>query len=115
MNERHRYAAATAVMVFVLTGLRLLYALPLNALPDEADNFVWSQHLDYGYYDQPPMLMWLLAGFHWMLGSKTLAIRLVPALLSAWSSYYVFRLGRELAGDRTAFWSVALMNVTLLL
>jgi 4-amino-4-deoxy-L-arabinose transferase-like glycosyltransferase len=114
MTERRRYAAATAVMIAAFTGLRLLYALPLNALPDEADNFVWSQHLDYGYFDQPPLLMWLLALAYRALGNGTLAIRLVPALLGAWSSYYVFRLGRETAGDRVAFWSVAIMNLTLL-
>jgi 4-amino-4-deoxy-L-arabinose transferase-like glycosyltransferase len=114
MTGRRRYAAATAVMIAAFTGLRLLYALPLNALPDEADNFVWSQHLDYGYFDQPPLLMWLLALAYRALGSGTLAIRLVPAMLGACSSYYVFRLGRETAGDRVAFWSVAIMNLTLL-
>ncbi len=114
MIERHRYAAATAVMVAAFAGLRLLYALPLNALPDEADNFIWSQHLDYGYFDQPPLLMWLLAAVSRVFGSGTLAIRLVPALLGAWSSYYVFRLGRETAGDRVAFCSVAIVNLTLL-
>ena len=107
-----RCAAAAAALVVALTGLRLLYMLPLNALPDEAYHFVWSRHLAFGYYDQPPLLTWSLALFYWLTGSKILAVRLVPALLDAWSSYYVFRLGRELGGGQTAFWSVAVMHVT---
>jgi len=109
---RDRYAAASAALVAILTILRFLYALTLEAHPDEAYYVAWSRRLDYGYFDQPPLLAWLLAGFSWLLGSATLAIRVMPALLSAWASSYAFRLGRETCGGRVAFWAVAVMNVT---
>ncbi|MES1982587.1 MAG: glycosyltransferase family 39 protein [Pseudomonadota bacterium] len=57
----------------------LAWALPLSG--DEAYFLVWARHLDFGYYDHPPMIGWIL---HLMLslGNSELVIRLPAVMLS---------------------------------
>lgn len=47
---------------------------------DEAYYWVYSQYLDWGYYDHPPMVGWLIALFSF-LGKTELAVRLPFILL----------------------------------
>ena len=112
MNEDRLFDRRAVILVLALTVARLLYLLPLDVLPDEADNFVWSQHLALGYYDQPPLLMWLLALAYRVLGSKLLAVRVVPALLGMATTWYAYRLARDCAGPRQAFRFLACLLAT---
>jgi 4-amino-4-deoxy-L-arabinose transferase-like glycosyltransferase len=114
MRRLRSYQAAAAVLVLALTVLRFVYAFGLDLLPDEAYSVVLGQHPDLGYYDHPPLLMWLLGASTWLFGATSAAVRLVPAALSACSWLYVFRLGAALFGRRLAFWGLVLLNVTLL-
>ncbi len=48
----------TALTVTLILRLILAGWLPLSG--DEAYFVVWAKHLDYGYYDHPPMVGWFL-------------------------------------------------------
>ncbi len=48
-----------ALWISFLLKLGLAAWLPMSG--DEAYFLVWAQHLDYGYYDHPPMVGWWLA------------------------------------------------------
>ncbi|MBC7667769.1 MAG: 4-amino-4-deoxy-L-arabinose transferase, partial [Gemmatimonadaceae bacterium] len=50
----------TLVLVGVLTILRVvaLFTTPLELYPDEAQYWLWSRHLDFGYFSKPPMIAW---------------------------------------------------------
>ena len=51
------------VALAVLTLLRLALAARLPLAPDEAYYFLWSRHLQAGYFDHPPMVaLWIRAG-----------------------------------------------------
>lgn len=47
------------VAVSLLAKAVLATVLPLSA--DESYYWVWSRHLDHGYFDHPPMVAWLFA------------------------------------------------------
>ena len=51
----------------------LAYVIPMSG--DEAYFIIWAKHLDFGYYDHPPMVGWFL---HLMLylGSSEVILRL---------------------------------------
>ena len=47
---------------------------------DEAYFYWWGVHLDWGYYDHPPMAGWVIAAMLKVFGDSTFAIR-IPVLL----------------------------------
>ena len=51
--------AAIGIFVFAIL-LRLVYAGLAELIPDEAYYWQYSQHMDLGYYDHPPMVSWLI-------------------------------------------------------
>lgn len=75
MISRRAFWAVVCATVVV----RLLLAVTLPLTGDEAYFYVWARHLDYGYYDHPPMVGWLL----WPLQRVSAAVWLsrMPAVL----------------------------------
>src|SRR6187549_3191838 len=57
-----RIRRLTLVLVGVLTVLRVaaLFITPLELYPDEAQYWLWSRHLDFGYFSKPPVVAWLI-------------------------------------------------------
>lgn len=62
-------------------GMRLWIAHALPITGDEAFFYWWGVYLDWGYYDHPPMVGWLIATMRALFGDATWAIRLPVALL----------------------------------
>ena len=83
----HDPANATLVTRWLLaTGLaslllRLWLAATFPITGDEAFFYWWGVYPDWGYYDHPPMVGWLIAGMRAALGDSALAIRLPVVLL----------------------------------
>jgi len=48
------------ILIGVSVGIKIMIALMLPITGDEAYFIVWGKHLDYGYYDHPPMVGWWL-------------------------------------------------------
>ena len=67
----------TVLILTTLLKLWLAVAIPLTG--DEALFYKWGQHLDWGYYDHPPMGGWLL----WLMQSisPALIVLRLPAVL----------------------------------
>ncbi|MFH1367789.1 MAG: glycosyltransferase family 39 protein [Elusimicrobiota bacterium] len=64
-------------ITFIIKAM-LAAAIPL--ISDEAYFVIWAQNLDFGYYDHPPMIAWVLR-FVLFFGSSEFVLRL-PAILS---------------------------------
>jgi 4-amino-4-deoxy-L-arabinose transferase-like glycosyltransferase len=65
-------------------GSLLLRSYIANTFPitgDEAFFFWWGVYPDWGYYDHPPMVGWLIAATRWALGDSLGSIRLPVVLL----------------------------------
>lgn len=98
---------ATLLIKFVLAWI-----LPLSG--DEAYFLVWARHPDYGYYDHPPMVGWLL----WLMlhfGSAEVILRLPAILLSTLIGSGIYRLLKPYDETRAAlvavFYLVSPLNV----
>ena len=101
---RWRVFAICVVLYSLL--LRLAFMGVINLLPEEAYYWAYAQHLDIGYLDHPPMVAWLIwFGTH-LLGNREIGVRL-PAFLS-WliTSFFMYRLGRNLFGKTAGFVSL---------
>ena len=69
---------------------------------DEFYYVACARRLAWGYVDQPPLSIALLALLRAIAGESLLAMRLVTALVNAASVYLVARLARDLGGGRFA-------------
>lgn len=77
---------------------------------DEAYYWAWSQHPGLSYFDHPPMIAWLLRlATAWAASEFT--VRLVPLLCLGLSTWLVWRLAREIDGDRAAAIALAIFLV----
>ncbi len=97
-----------------LTALRLLMAALLPLSPDEAYYWIWSVHLQPGYFDHPPMVaLWIRAGTE-LLGTNALGVRLLGPLAAAAGSVLLWDTGERLFPNRhVGLAAAALFNATL--
>ena len=53
---------AAVLLAAGLTVVRLvaLFRTPLELYPDEAQYWLWSRTLDFGYYSKPPVIAWAI-------------------------------------------------------
>ncbi|MGD1906999.1 MAG: ArnT family glycosyltransferase [Leptolyngbyaceae cyanobacterium] len=65
----------------LLVGLRLFYWGAAFPNPDEAYYWLWGQHLDWSYFDHPPLPAWIQGLFAQTLGRSHWVLRL-PTLIS---------------------------------
>ncbi len=91
-----------------LLKLALAHFLPMTG--DEAYFIFWAQYPDYGYYDHPPMVAWMLAPLL-ALGDAEVWLRLPAVLISLFIGAVIYVLvaphGRSLAR-----WSALLYLLT---
>jgi 4-amino-4-deoxy-L-arabinose transferase-like glycosyltransferase len=90
----------TLLLLLLTTGMHLLVAGNVALSVDEAHYALYGLHLDWSYFDHPPMVGWLQALVLPFSGSE-FALRLWPALLMALSGALLYRLARKLFPDAT--------------
>ena len=90
----------------VLAAAKLLLHLATSQgygfFRDEFYYLACSEHLAFGYVDQPPLSIALLWVSRALLGDSLLAIRFLPALAGAATVFTTGLVARELGGQRAA-------------
>ena len=69
---------------------------------DELYYIACSRHLAWGYVDQPPLSIAVLAGWRALFGESLVALRALPILLGAATVYLTGAFARRLGGGRYA-------------
>ncbi len=101
--------------LLALTGLRLILAGTIPLAPDEAYYWLWSQHLQAGYYDHPPMVALFIRAGTLLAGSTSFGIRLSGPLSAAAGSYFLWRSAEDFCPRRHAgLIAAGLFNATLI-
>lgn len=98
-GDRRFFALAAIALLFKLA---LAAVVPLSA--DESYYWVWSKHLDFGYFDHPPMVAWLfsLGRLFEPLGP---AVRFPAVLLGHATIFLWFAILKDvLSGERRLTW-----------
>ncbi len=91
--------------------LVVLFITPLQLYPDEAQYWLWSRELAFGYYSKPPIVAWLIALTTAIGGDGEPWIRLSATLLHAGAALALFAAGRLLYDGWTGFWAAALYSL----
>jgi dolichol-phosphate mannosyltransferase len=105
-----RAASQTFAIGIILYSvmLRLLYAGSVELLPEETYYWNYSQHLDIGYLDHPPMVAWLIRLGTTIFGQTEFGVRAGALCCGAITSLFVYRLARNLFGAAAALAAVVL-------
>ena len=101
--------AAVGVFLYVVL-LRLSFMGTMNLLPEEAYYWNYSQHLDLGYLDHPPMVAWLITLGTQIFGKSEFAVRIFAGACWLIAAMFTFNLTRNLYGKTAAFVSLLLVS-----
>jgi 4-amino-4-deoxy-L-arabinose transferase-like glycosyltransferase len=98
--------------ILLTAGLTLarvvaLFRTPLELYPDEAQYWLWSRTLDFGYYTKPPMVAWAIWATT-QLGDAEVFVRLSAPLFQAGATLCAFAIGRKLYGGSVGLAAAAL-------
>lgn len=90
----------TLLLVGVLTILRVvaLFVTPLELYPDEAQYWLWSRHLDFGYFSKPPVIAWLIWTTTHIGGDAEAWLRIGSPLINAATALVISRIATRLYG-----------------
>ena len=104
---------ATLALVAGLTALRLLaiFTTPLELYPDEAQYWLWSRELAWGYYSKPPVVAWIIAATTAVGGDAEPWVRLGAVLAHAAAPLALHAAGSRLYDGWTGFWAGALYSL----
>lgn len=106
-----RVDLATGGLLAFLTLFRLWYDTRHELLQDEAYYWQWSRHLDWGYYDNTPLMAPVIRLFTTIFGQTELGVRAGATVCSLIISVFVYLLAKRLFGPAVAVVSVVLANV----
>ncbi len=79
---------------------------------DELYYIACTDHLAFGYVDQPPLSIALLAVWRWMFGDSLHAIRIPAALAISASAFLTSLIARRMGGGRFSLWLSAFSVVS---
>src|SRR5262245_28806453 len=82
--------------------IQLLTANRYGIFRDELYYLACSEHLDWGYVDQPPLIALITWFARHLFGSSLLALRLLPAIAGGLLVWLTAALAREMGGGRFA-------------
>jgi 4-amino-4-deoxy-L-arabinose transferase-like glycosyltransferase len=113
MAERDPTRLAWAIAL-AFAALRVALIGRLQLAPDEAYYWEWSRSLDWSYYDQGPMLAWVIRAGTLLLGTNEWGVRLGSLLCGLGLSAVYIALAKRLGRPALAPWLVLAANSLLL-
>lgn len=108
-NQAPRGKHLWLLVLLAVTVIRLVMAWIIPISPEEAYHWNFARHLDWSYYDHPPMLAWAIAAGRLVFGDTELGVRFVPLLFSIGVMVSLAWLARRFYGERAAAWTVLLL------
>jgi len=96
--------------LLALLPIRLALIPIVPILPEEAYHWNFARHLDWGYYDHPPMIAWAIAAGRTVFGDGPVGIRAVTLLFSLGTTILLARLAKRFYGEAAATWAVILFT-----
>jgi len=93
-------AIVAAIALFTALRVTVLFVSPLELYPDEAQYWLWSRHLAFGYFSKPPLIAWLIRATTAIGGQSEAWVRLSAPILHGATAVALAFAGRRLLGER---------------
>jgi hypothetical protein len=110
-KKSKRWTSGPAIVLYIAIIkliVQLLTASKYGFFVDELYLLGCSEHLDWGYIDQPPLTVLIIFFARHVLGESLLALRFIPALAGALLVWVTGSITREIGGGKFAQASAAL-------
>ncbi|NCO01941.1 MAG: glycosyltransferase family 39 protein [Epsilonproteobacteria bacterium] len=101
------------LLILFIAILSTLYNAYLPLHGDEAYYWMWSHHLQSGYYDHPPMIAYFIFLTNFISESEW-GIRLVNVFSMSISALYIFKLSHEMFGEKVALNALIIFSSVIL-
>ncbi|HEX5263251.1 MAG TPA: glycosyltransferase family 39 protein, partial [Phenylobacterium sp.] len=106
--EADTRAAILLTVALTLVRLVALFRTPLELYPDEAQYWLWSRTLAFGYYSKPPLIAWAIRASTALGGDTEPWVRLPAVLFQGGAILLAYWIGRRLYSSRTGLAAAAL-------
>ena len=101
------------VLTFILLRVFAIISTPLELSADEAQYWLWSKELNWGYFSKPPMIAWLIHVSNNIFGDYDYSIRIFAPLIHGINALVIFRLSQEINDNYLAHFLSSLIWLTL--
>ena len=100
---------------FTLILLRVFVIIntPLELSADEAQYWLWSKQISWGYFSKPPLIAWLINLSNQIFGDYDYAIRILAPIIHGINAFIIFKLSQEINDNRLAHLFSSLIWLTL--
>lgn len=98
-------------LALCLVRLVALAMTPLELYPDEAQYWLWSRTLGWGYVSKPPMIAWLIGATTSLGGQAEAWVRLGAPLVHSGAMLALYGVGRRLYGPAVGALAAALYGL----
>jgi hypothetical protein len=95
--------------------IRLVIVFTMGIMPQDAYYYLYSEHLDFSYFDHPPMVAYMLRAFSLVLGKSVVAIKLTDFIVTLMSLLAFYKLARYFLSEKQAIRASLFYGTTLLL
>jgi Dolichyl-phosphate-mannose-protein mannosyltransferase len=107
------FVKKSIIVVVVFTIIRLILSSSLELANDESYYWTYSQHLQWNYFDHPPLVaVWIRFFTANLLWQHTFFIRLGSFVGCAIASYFIYKTIATIHTERAAFIGVFLYNTS---
>jgi len=103
--SKSRWTSGPALVFYLAAAKLLLHLLTTGRygiFRDELYYLACAEHLDWGYVDQPPLIVLFTWFADHVFGSSLFGLRLLPAIAGAALVWMTGKLTREMGGGRFA-------------
>lgn len=108
------YSKKTILLIIIATVIRCIAAGSVELGNDEVYYRIFASHLQWNYFDHPPMVAWLIrfSTVNLFFDSE-LFIRLGAILSAAAATWLLFLTGKKLGTAQTGFYAAAIYTATI--
>ncbi|WP_321778214.1 glycosyltransferase family 39 protein [Sulfurimonas sp.] len=111
LHKTPKKSAYTIIILLAIFSTIYNAFLPLHG--DEAYYWMWSHHLQMGYYDHPPMIAYLIYLTNFISESEW-GVRLVNVFSFSIGALYVFKLASEMFDEDIALDAIIIFSSVIL-
>jgi hypothetical protein len=111
-----KWTSGPAIILYLAAAKLLLHLLTAGRygiFRDELYYLACSEHLDWGYVDQPPAIALIAWFVRHVFGTSLLGLRLLPAIAGAALVWLTGKLARDMGGGRFAQALAALATIVV--
>tara|TARA_Y100001970_G_C14191239_1_gene835514 strand:+ start:584 stop:1975 length:1392 start_codon:yes stop_codon:yes gene_type:complete len=90
---------ATLAIIFVIKILSINFT-SFNLFGDEAQYWLWSKNLDFGYFSKPPLLAWSIGLYTLIFSDSFVSLKLFPSVIYIITACAIYKLSNNIGTDR---------------